>query len=267
MKSYHLFLGILLFSVLVSAQFPIDDDDNCERYGCEECDCMHHEEEEEELREYGGDDNYNNGQEEEEDEEEDDDEVEEEDEDEEEEGRTEVFGMKDDDENKNDRNTSVSDDEVNWKKELLEMHNEFRRNVSKGLVSGQPGSNQLHDLVWNEELAKNASENSKTCTYGHTSRYEKDKIGQNIAYDRTIKEDFEQWTEGSSIYDYRLNECIFTWKDKTERYHFQNDCDHYKQLVSSKAVSVGCSRKWCKDEGYLLVCNYEPGFDLKDRPY
>nr|CDS34245.1 venom allergen (val) protein [Hymenolepis microstoma] len=108
--------------------------------------------------------------------------------------------------------------EKTLKVELLQLHNEFRRNVSKGMVYDQPGTNGLHDLVWDENLAKMAKNSSKMCSVGGMSGYKIVGIGQNIASGRTVEEGFKSWTDESVNYNYQSNYC-------------RGECRNYKQFL------------------------------------
>ncbi|KAM7542297.1 hypothetical protein Aperf_G00000014169 [Anoplocephala perfoliata] len=138
------------------------------------------------------------------------------------------------------------------KEKLLQWHNDFRKKVSSGGVPGQPPTSKLRDLQWSKELEAKAQLLADACLYGYSSDR---SIGENIAYTRTVEDDFKQWTDESAAYDYQSNNCRGT-------------CRHYLQLVSAETKYVGCGVALCNNQGYYTVCNYEPKGNIDiGRPY
>ncbi|VDO15237.1 unnamed protein product [Rodentolepis nana] len=147
---------------------------------------------------------------------------------------------------------------------MLQLHNEFRRNASKGRVPYQPGAIGLQNLVWSEGLANMAKESSKKCQLKPTSGWKIDGIGQNIANSRTIEEwvAFKQWTNESKNYFYQTNYCegkCRSYKQVSFILKIFIDLQMYSfhfKLVSSLTKYVGCGVTKCSNYGYVLVCNY-----------
>lgn len=58
------------------------------------------------------------------------------------------------------------------KYEILEAHNRLRSQVAQGRVSGQPGAQNMREMVWDEELAARAQQWANQCIFEHDpSRY------------------------------------------------------------------------------------------------
>lgn len=58
------------------------------------------------------------------------------------------------------------------KAEILDAHNRLRATVANGQVPGQPGAQNMREMVWDEELAAKAQQWANQCTFEHDpSRY------------------------------------------------------------------------------------------------
>lgn len=58
------------------------------------------------------------------------------------------------------------------KYEILEAHNRLRSQVAQGRVSGQPGAQNMREMVWDDELAVRAQQWANQCIFEHDpSRY------------------------------------------------------------------------------------------------
>lgn len=58
------------------------------------------------------------------------------------------------------------------KYEILEAHNRLRSQVAQGRVSGQPGAQNMREMVWDDELAARAQQWANQCIFEHDpSRY------------------------------------------------------------------------------------------------
>ncbi|KAM3188346.1 hypothetical protein ACTXT7_000467 [Hymenolepis weldensis] len=138
---------------------------------------------------------------------------------------------------------------------VLDMHNELRRKVAQGQLSGQPASDKLRDLKWNPELARMAQAFTDKCMIGHNTFEERrtkefEVVGQNYATYSTIEMCVNSW-----IYEYR-------------DYHYNSNscspgrvCGHYIQMVSADTTDVGCGSSQCDYMGNVqpfLVCHYGP---------
>ncbi|KAM3181625.1 hypothetical protein ACTXT7_014001 [Hymenolepis weldensis] len=152
----------VLGSLSIRAHYA--DDDGCEVYECEDCEECENCEEYEDYEEFqpGGYD-------------------------------YEVYDYYEAEGNTVHSHTNIdgNDNLDSLKQKVLKMHNEFRKKVSKGEAS---------DLVWDKSLEALGQKMSDECLYGYLSEselrsYGYGKVGQNIAYDRDVELDFEQWTK------------------------------------------------------------------------
>lgn len=58
------------------------------------------------------------------------------------------------------------------KYEILEAHNRLRSQVAQGRVAGQPGAQNMREMVWDDELAVRAQQWANQCIFEHDpSRY------------------------------------------------------------------------------------------------
>ncbi|CAL5379235.1 unnamed protein product [Camellia sinensis] len=65
------------------------------------------------------------------------------------------------------------------------------------------------------------------------------------------------WVGEKPYYDYKSNTCVGG-----------QDCRHYTQVVWRKSIHLGCARVLCKNEWWLVSCNYDPpGNYIGERPY
>ncbi|VUZ49078.1 unnamed protein product [Hymenolepis diminuta] len=164
MKPYCLCYIILLFSLLVGAQYADDECEEC--VDCEECkeseecvECEECEECESEEFQPGRQDH-------------------------------EVHDRFSEEPNIVHDHANM-EDTGSMKQKVLDMHNEFRRKLKKGGVS---------DLAWDKSLEELGQKMADKCEWGYL--YESEvksggygNIGQNIAYSRTVEQDFEKWTD------------------------------------------------------------------------
>ncbi|KAM7540468.1 hypothetical protein Aperf_G00000027677 [Anoplocephala perfoliata] len=149
------------------------------------------------------------------------------------------------------------------KRELLDLHNEYRRRVAQGKVPGQPPSSKIRDLQWSTELEASAQRHANTCIFQHDSSEQRKTsewwwVGQNIAYSSSIAQNVEMWFEEYRDYNYQSNYC-------------SGVCGHYTQLVWANTTHVGCGVQKCNFNGFnavYVVCNYGPGGNFNNqRPY
>ncbi|VDL17574.1 unnamed protein product [Hymenolepis diminuta] len=136
---------------------------------------------------------------------------------------------------------------------VLDLHNEYRRQVATGKVSGQPAGSNIHDLKWNSELAKKAQEWANKCIPDHDSKTARRTsqfryVGQNIAYNSDVQKGIKEWFDEHVNFNYYANKCAYG-----------KVCGHYTQLVWAKTTDLGCGINMCDYKGFKLVnlvCNY-----------
>ncbi|VDL37729.1 unnamed protein product [Hymenolepis diminuta] len=140
------------------------------------------------------------------------------------------------------------------KQELLDLQNQYRREVAAGRVPNQPASSKIRDLKWNTELEASAQRHADRCRFQHDSSDDRKTaefwwVGQNIAYSSSIAQNVKMWFEEHKDYNYSHNYC-------------SGVCGHYTQLVWANTTDVGCGVSKCNFSGFnavFVVCNYGPG--------
>ncbi|KAM7539557.1 hypothetical protein Aperf_G00000031414 [Anoplocephala perfoliata] len=138
-------------------------------------------------------------------------------------------------------------------KQVLELHNKYRREVAQGRVAGQPPSDKIRDLKWNDELAKIAQAHSDKCGFNHDSYDDRATqtfkyVGQNLAVASSVIEGVDMWFGEHKDYDYNANSC-------------RGVCGHYTQMVWADTTDLGCGVTKCNYQGHMmdyLICNYGP---------
>ncbi|XP_071949204.1 cysteine-rich secretory protein 3-like isoform X2 [Antedon mediterranea] len=139
------------------------------------------------------------------------------------------------------------------KKEMLESHNEFRRNV-------QPLAADMNLLTWNDQLADSAQSWAEQCIWDHGQvEFENQQyspMGQNL------------WRGGRKVSVSAVN----AWHNEYKYYHYNNDtcdhvCGHYTQVVWGDTKEVGCGYFSCPDGNTIVACNYGPAGNYNRKPY
>lgn len=114
-------------------------------------------------------------------------------------------------------------------------------------------------LFWDEELATYAknyiTSKIKTCEMVHSNG----PYGENLATvngELTAAAAVKAWADEKKFYDHNSNKCV------------GGECRHYTQLVWKKSFLVGCATVKCKNNWFLLSCNYSPsGNVVGELPY
>lgn len=163
---------------------------------------------------------------------------------------------------------------VQLKAYLLTKHNVARCNIANGKIPGYKSANRMVEMAWNDELAKLAEYNAKTCTYGHdqcrnTEAYK--KAGQNIAIVMSSPDYFETIKAIDYLFSLWFDEykdCDMTYINKYRKFDNPNiQIGHFTQIVSDAANRVGCAITTysTKSKNVYLVCNYSQT-NILDRP-
>jgi len=169
--------------------------------------------------------------------------------------------------------TGLSSDE---RELILHVHNVFREKVAKGKQHPQPPAANMHELVWDHELATVAQRWMDQCQLGlqhDKCRLASDggKVGQNLGYfwssapikDRAanLEERVRSWFDENQHFDKTL---VSKWW--TGDWHSYG---HYTQLVWATTKRVGCGVSQIKKgNGYELKigCNYGPAGNMRNFP-
>lgn len=153
--------------------------------------------------------------------------------------------------------------------QLVDAHNQKRKEIAKGLKSPHPSASNMVKLTWNEEASAIAQLWADQCKYEHdkirdTVKPKLVKNGQNIYMMMT--------TSSSSQID--VGKAVDEWFNEIKDYP-ANGVDslqktkkvtgHYTQVVWAETTQVGCGyiqhhkkqggRLWHR---HILVCNYAP---------
>ncbi|KAM7363194.1 salivary antigen-5 isoform 2-T3 [Cochliomyia hominivorax] len=152
---------------------------------------------------------------------------------------------------------------------ILREHNRLRQLVATGRFPGQPGAENMREIVWDDELAARAQKWAENCDFNHDPHRKIDRftMGQNLAI---------IWsTAPLEPDDGDFPSRIQKWFDEVQKYSFGDawspKTGHYSQLVWGETSLVGCGFSEYKDTSKynkLYVCNYGPGGNVVGyKPY
>ncbi|KAI8117389.1 hypothetical protein FF38_01287 [Lucilia cuprina] len=152
---------------------------------------------------------------------------------------------------------------------ILKEHNRLRQTVATGRYPGQPGAENMREIVWDNELAQRAQQWAENCEFRHDPHRTINRftMGQNMAI---------IWsTAPLEPDDGDFASRIQKWFDEVQKYQFgdawSSKTGHYSQLVWGETSLVGCGFTEYKDTtkyNKLYVCNYGPGGNVVGlKPY
>ncbi|XP_070063247.1 venom allergen 5 isoform X2 [Drosophila virilis] len=143
---------------------------------------------------------------------------------------------------------------------ILQEHNRLRQLVATGRYPGQPGAENMREIVWDDELAARAQQWADNCQFRHDPHRTINRftMGQNLAV---------IWsTAPLEAEDGDFPSRIQNWFNEVQKYSFGDawspKTGHYSQLVWGETSLVGCGFAEYKDNikfNKLYVCNYGPG--------
>ncbi|XP_017084657.2 scoloptoxin SSD552 isoform X1 [Drosophila eugracilis] len=143
---------------------------------------------------------------------------------------------------------------------ILQEHNRLRQLVATGRYPGQPGAENMREIVWDDELAARAQKWADNCQFRHDPHRTINRftMGQNLAI---------IWsTAPLDADDGDFPSRIQSWFNEVQKYSFGDawspKTGHYSQLVWGETSLVGCGFAEYKDTSKynkLYVCNYGPG--------
>jgi len=164
---------------------------------------------------------------------------------------------------------------------LLQKHNQARSNIANGKITGYQSANRMIEVTWDDELAKLAEYNAKTCTYRHdqcrnTETYK--YAGQNIAIALSTPNYFKNI---NAVVDYLFDmwfdeykDCDMTYINKCRNSDTGKKIGHFTQIVSAASNKVGCALNTYStnsisnttySKSVYFVCNYSLT-NISDRP-
>ncbi|XP_067618187.1 uncharacterized protein [Eurosta solidaginis] len=143
---------------------------------------------------------------------------------------------------------------------ILYEHNKLRQLVAQGRYPGQPGAENMREIVWDDELAARAQQWADNCEFRHDPYRSINRftMGQNLAI---------IWsTAPLDPTDGDFPSRIQSWFNEVQKYSFGDawspKTGHYSQLVWGETSLIGCGYAEYKDAtkyNKLYVCNYGPG--------
>ncbi|XP_037044580.1 antigen 5 like allergen Cul n 1-like [Bradysia coprophila] len=150
------------------------------------------------------------------------------------------------------------------KAHFLKKHNQARSDIANGKITGYKSANRMIEMTWDDELAKLAEYNAKSCTYGHdecrnTATYK--YAGQNIAMVMSTPNYFETIKAVDYLFGLWFDEykdCDMTYINKYRPSDTDAQIGHFTQIVSAGANRVGCAVTTFADsrKNVYIVCNY-----------
>lgn len=140
---------------------------------------------------------------------------------------------------------------------MTAAHNKVRATVMPAPSEPMP------DLVWSDEIAKEAQNYAEKCIWEHSSN----QYGENLyatSGGGTPGDVVGSWASEVADYDYDANTCA---PNKA--------CGHYTQVVWANTLKLGCGMAKCPNNApwgngpwEMWVCNYDPpGNWSGEKPY
>uniref|UniRef100_A0A182PWT7 Venom allergen-1 n=1 Tax=Anopheles epiroticus TaxID=199890 RepID=A0A182PWT7_9DIPT len=160
---------------------------------------------------------------------------------------------------------------------IVKEHNKLRSLLARGLVNNFSPAARMPQLVWDAELASQASHNVRSCIFGHDECHNTAQFrfaGQNIALYRysgplksveelILKEILAWWTEANATTQAEL--------DRYPKQELLSPIGHFAQMINDRAWKVGCAaQQWTESKEYnvfYLVCNYSFSNMVGERIY
>ncbi|EAA11192.2 AGAP006418-PA [Anopheles gambiae str. PEST] len=157
---------------------------------------------------------------------------------------------------------------------ILSEHNKRRSQLAQGELKPFQPAVRMPTLTWDEELAKQAGNNARSCTYQHDSCRNTPVFawaGQNLALsqssgmNKTVSEVISSsiaswWSEHNVTREEQLNTYPSSYSGPA--------IGHFTQMASDQSDKIGCAmQNWVSDnwQTYYFVCNYGVT-NIADRP-
>ncbi|KAK3791269.1 hypothetical protein RRG08_066949 [Elysia crispata] len=150
---------------------------------------------------------------------------------------------------------------------IVSKHNQARR-------SGEITASNMHEMRWDEELARRASDWAERCEYRRPGR---DRSGRMLNANLYF---MSNHVYGNRSIHRMVDRAVETWRRSRDRYDYSNHCGRacsYVQMIMARTDRIGCALSLCEDVpagnlvvdyGSLFVCYYYPGENLLDSyPY
>ncbi|XP_058123268.1 antigen 5 like allergen Cul n 1-like, partial [Anopheles coustani] len=145
---------------------------------------------------------------------------------------------------------------------IPDLHNRLRSKLATGKLEGFDSAVRMPALVWDDELARQAGHNARSCVYAHdacrnTKRFR--FVGQNLAFANTsdgsnssVDKLIQKW---SSEYNVTTQAQLDRFPEKTTALPIS----HFAQMISDRAWKIGCAvQTWNESDvtNVYFVCNY-----------
>ncbi|KAL7299644.1 hypothetical protein TKK_0007406 [Trichogramma kaykai] len=167
------------------------------------------------------------------------------------------------------------------KRAIVDLHNELRKNVARGLESrGEPGpqpaATNMKLLKWDDKLARTAQNLVNACIpqrHDQCRHYPDLTVGQNLGWKWTTR----KYKKGELPLDGKIEEIINDWYNEVRSFNSANvksyqhvfAVGHYTQLVWAETNRIGCGAVKYFQGGkhnLLLACNYAPSGNVIGMP-
>ncbi|XP_070492977.1 venom allergen-1-like [Chironomus tepperi] len=147
---------------------------------------------------------------------------------------------------------------------IVDEHNKLRNKIASGQEIGFNSASMMSTMVWNDELAKLAELNAKTCRSEHDNCRNTDKFhfaGQNIALSQSSP-DFGTLDAIiiNAIQNWYAEAKIATQSEIDSYFSSDRMIGHFTQIVNDLSNEVGCAVvQYTENDGWkssLFVCDY-----------
>ncbi|XP_038018256.1 peptidase inhibitor 16-like isoform X2 [Motacilla alba alba] len=151
--------------------------------------------------------------------------------------------------------------ELSWclsdeEKIILDEHNKYRSQVS-------PPAKAMMKMTWDTDLEVGAQSYAEKCKWDHNGSLGRLNLFA-TASALDVKLAIEEWNGEEKFYNVTASECVPG-----------QSCDNYIQVIWAETTRVGCGSSCCEkidgietESMHLLVCNYYPGSNIKEKkPY
>ncbi|XP_055530163.1 antigen 5 like allergen Cul n 1-like [Wyeomyia smithii] len=161
---------------------------------------------------------------------------------------------------------------------ILNYHNTKRNQLACGSMGSYSSASSMQKLHWNDELAKLAEYNAKSCHFAH------DECHNTVQFRKTGQSIGMKWFHGSNYTaSYVIRDLLRKWfiehkltkQQDLDRYVFSPhgfEIGHFTQMVHADTTEIGCAFvRFQKLHNnlhfiyYYLVCNYSEG-NIAERP-
>ncbi|XP_075409890.1 cysteine-rich secretory protein 3-like [Tenrec ecaudatus] len=140
-------------------------------------------------------------------------------------------------------------------KEIVDKHNELRRNVS-------PTASNMLKMQWDNETAANAQKWANVCKFEHSEKWMR-KTDKQCGENLFLASFFARWSNAVQAWYDEVNNLVLGVGPVREG----EMVGHYTQVVWYSSFKVGCGVADCPKIGKLYVCQYCPAGNYANRLY